>query len=44
MVRSSEAGTQRLVAAMAAIRFWAAGERRATHRPPSEPKHFWGAK
>ena len=44
MVRSIEAGTQRPVAAMAAIRSWAAGESRATHSPPSEPKHFCGAK
>ena len=44
MVRSIDAGTQRSVAAIAAIRSGRPASSRATHSPPSEPKHFCGAK
>jgi hypothetical protein len=42
--RSKNAGTQRSESAIAAARSSAAGDRRATQRPPSEAKHFCGAK
>ena len=44
MLRSSEAGTQRPVAEIRSMRSRAAGDMSATHNPPSEAKHFWGAK
>jgi hypothetical protein len=44
MRRSSDAGTQRPEVAILSMRSRAVGEQQANHRPPSEPKHFWGAK
>jgi hypothetical protein len=42
--RSSDAGIQRLLALISRIRSMAAGEHAANHKPPSEAKHFCGAK
>jgi hypothetical protein len=42
--RSSDAGRQRSEAARRSMRSTAAGEQAATHNPPSEAKHFCGAK
>jgi len=41
--RSIEAGAQRS-AAVRSMRSMAAGEHSAIQMPPSEAKHFWGAK
>ena len=38
------AGIHRPDAAMRSMRSTAVGEHSASHRPPSLPKHFWGAK
>ena len=42
--RSIDAGIQRSPPAMRSMRSTAAGEQAAIQSPPSEAKHFWGAK
>ena len=41
---SRPAGIHRSLALMRSMRSTAAGDARAMNRPPSPPKHFWGAK
>ena len=41
--RLRNAGCQRPDAAIVSMRAIAAGEQRANHSPPSEPKAFWAA-
>jgi hypothetical protein len=42
--RLKKSGTQRPEAVISSTRASAAGEKMPTQRPPSEAKHFWGAK
>ena len=44
VARSSDWGIQRPEAPMRPMRSSAAGEQHASHSPPSEARHFWGAK
>ncbi len=44
MPRSIEAGTHRSDAAMRSMRSTALGDTAASQSPPSEARHFWGAK
>ena len=44
ILRSIDAGIQRSPVAMRSMRSMAAGDTAAIHRPPSEARHFCGAK
>ncbi len=44
ILRSIDAGIQRSPVAMRSMRSIAAGDTAAIHRPPSEARHFCGAK